>query len=114
MVMEVADFQVGIDTAFPLSLIINELITNALKYAFPGERRGTIFVGTEARPPSGMELVIRDDGVGLPMGFSMETSASLGMQLVRGLAQQIGGVLMPMEGSGTGFRLFFDPGYRLR
>lgn len=89
---EISDTTVNIDTAVPVGLIINELVTNALKYAFPRDATGTISIRTTAAASEDhIRLTVEDDGVGLPPSFSMRTVESLGMQLVSGLAAQING-----------------------
>lgn len=93
------DISVDIDAAIPVSLIINELLSNALKYAFPDGRTGIVRI-IAREPEAGVnELIVEDDGVGLPEDFSIETADTLGMQLVSGLAAQIRGDL---EIQGTG------------
>gem|GEM_PF-2526617 len=87
----------GLDTvsldvkrAVPLGLIVNELLTNAVKYAFPDERRGEIRV--ELREVAGrITLTIADNGVGLPPGFDMNAPGSMGLTLVKMLCDQIAG-----------------------
>jgi two-component sensor histidine kinase len=87
------DISVDIDAAIPVSLIINELLTNALKYAFPDGRSGTVRIIARAPEAGVNELIVEDDGVGLPPDFSLETADTLGMQLISGLAAQIRGDL---------------------
>jgi len=82
----------SVDRAIPCGLIVNELVSNAIKHAFPDDRAGTIRVAymqndREAR------LVVADDGVGAPEDFDAEQSDSLGLRLVRGLVQQLNGAL---------------------
>jgi PAS domain S-box-containing protein len=78
---------VGADTAVPLGIVLTELITNSVKYAFPTPRHGTILAQVHRRGPTRVEVVIRDDGVGM----SRLREGSLGYGLVRSLVQQIGG-----------------------
>ena len=82
------------DLAIPLGLFVNELVTNAIKHAYPGGG-GEIRVETRARPDGGLSLIVADDGVGLPPGFDLSGAArrSLGMRVIRGMARQIGGTL---------------------
>jgi two-component sensor histidine kinase len=89
--------------AVPLGLWLNELVTNALKHAFPGDRVGTVWIDLENQGES-IEVRVRDDGVGAPTTPSRDT---LGMQLVRILAQQLGGALHLDVSAGTAFRLRF-------
>jgi two-component sensor histidine kinase len=97
------------DLAIPIGLLINELVTTALKYAYPAERfpeGGEIRV--RASHGAGMLSVeVDDDGVGLPEGFEIgRASKSLGMRVVGSLARQLGGTLaIPPVGQGTAFRL---------
>ena len=77
------------DTAFPLGIVLTELVTNALKYALPAPREGTIVVGARRVPDGRVEVIVRDDGVG--MGTPRE--GSLGYGLVRSLTRQMRGEL---------------------
>lgn len=78
---------VDADTAVPLGIVLTELVTNAVKYAFPAPRSGTILVQARRRHPGWIELVVRDDGIGM----SSLREGSLGYGLVRSLVQQIQG-----------------------
>jgi len=82
----------------PLGLILNELLTNALKHAFPGDREGNVRVGLGPRGGS-MVLSVADDGVGLPPAFDHSDASGLGFTLVRALVDQLGGLLR-VEGAG--------------
>lgn len=93
-----------IDIAVPCGLILNELVSNALKHAFPGGRRGTIYI--ELQPGEAFNaLVVRDDGVGMPADFDLSKALTLGMRLVRTLADQIDGKLVMRTDGGTEVRL---------
>ena len=87
----VCEVHLPIDAAVPCGLIVNELISNALKHAFPDHRRGRILISFEH--PAGRQaiLTVEDDGVGVPEDFSFEQSETLGVQLVWMLAGQLGG-----------------------
>jgi two-component sensor histidine kinase len=76
------------DRAIPIALIINELITNATKYAHEG-RDGRIFVRLALPADDVIELRVRDEGVGLPAGFELRTATSLGMRIVQAFARQL-------------------------
>jgi len=77
------------DRAVPIGLIVNELVTNAFKYAFPAARQGTVTVRMERRPPSELSLEVSDNGIGCPD----DATEGLGSNLVRLLVQQLGGTL---------------------
>ncbi|MGF2037141.1 MAG: sensor histidine kinase [Nostoc sp. CmiVER01] len=81
----------GLDTAIPCSLIIHELVSNSLKYAFPAGRNGTIYIGMSENTEHEITLIVSDDGIGLPSNFNFKNMASLGWQLVDALANQIAG-----------------------
>ena len=98
-----------IDTAVPLSLIINELVTNALKYAFPPGRNGEIRVGL-GREGKALTLTVSDNGVGFPEGLGFRETDSLGMQLVTALVEQLDGTIELKREGGTEFRISLVPG----
>ncbi len=96
----------GIDQAIPAGLILNELVSNALKHAFPRGLRGSIVV--EGNSASGrVRLAIRDDGVGIPEGFHPEQSRSLGLRIVQILARQLKGTFDFERGGGSTFLVSF-------
>lgn len=78
-----------IDRAIPCGLIVNELVTNALKHAFPGQRRGTVTVELHRLPGNRVEVAVSDDGIGIPDSVDLSTLSSLGMQLVQVLTDQL-------------------------
>ena len=88
--IDVVDIALDLDTAVPCGLIVNELVTNALKYAFPDGREGSIHIGF-AHPESIFVLVVRDDGVGVPKDLDLQQTTSLGLRLVRILTEQLEG-----------------------
>lgn len=77
--------------AVPMGLIINEAVINTTKYAFPDGRRGEVFVSFKNTGNDNCELIISDDGVGLPADFDIDETDSLGMNLMRGLTDQLDG-----------------------
>jgi two-component sensor histidine kinase len=77
------------DRAIPLALIVNELVTNAAKYAFPDGSNGQIWVDLAQSDSSTAVVSVRDDGVGLPEGFDVSKSKGLGMRIVSALAKQL-------------------------
>jgi len=105
--LDVEETMFDIQTAIPLGLIVNELLSNALKYAFPGERKGQISVSLRAGEGNEFILTFNDDGVGLPPGVDLHRSESLGFQLVSMLVEQLDGRVDILRESGTGFRIAF-------
>jgi two-component sensor histidine kinase len=91
-------------------LILNELITNALKHAFPQERTGTVRVEVDQAPAGGVRLAVKDDGVGLPKDLDIRQADTLGMQLVCTLAEQLAAKLeVSRTDAGTTFEVVFQP-----
>ncbi len=89
LVLDIEKLALPVEKAIPCGLILNELITNALKHAFPGNRRGTVEVSLRSVGSAELTLSVADDGVGLGEGFSLQRSRSLGMQLISDLSRQI-------------------------
>ncbi len=104
--LDVADVPLTPDTAFPCGLIINELVSNSLKHAFPEGRSGTICIDLQ-RDGEALALTVADDGKGLPEGIDAASGGSLGLRLVRNLASQLGGALEVASGPGTRFTVRF-------
>jgi two-component sensor histidine kinase len=90
--------------AVPIGLIMNECITNALKYAFSDGHPGTIRI-VAGETQDGMFLEVSDDGVGMPPDFDPERSPGMGLQLVRMLADQLKGVFIWKTNGGSMFRV---------
>jgi two-component sensor histidine kinase len=93
--------------AVPLGLIINEAVTNSLKYAFPGGREGQISIALRQSDPSGCLLTIADDGIGLGADFDLSRSRSLGMTLMKGLSKQLNGSLKIESANGLTIQVRF-------
>ncbi|HEX8529864.1 MAG TPA: sensor histidine kinase [Cytophagales bacterium] len=93
--------------AVPLGLIVNEAVTNALKYAFPGGRPGTVRLSLHHLDPQQCELVVEDDGVGLPPALDLERSRSMGSQIMFGLSRQLEGDLRVESRGGVKVTLSF-------
>lgn len=89
LVLDLEPVEVSTAQAIPCGLILNELLTNSLKYAFTGERSGEVRVSLLANLQGAIRLRVSDDGVGLPADFPTRSSGSLGMQLVTDLARQL-------------------------
>jgi PAS domain S-box-containing protein len=102
--MQLSETRIDVRRTIPIGLIVNEILTNALKYAFPDDRRGRVRVGLNR---SGDELVLEvsDDGAGLPMDFDPEKSKGLGSKLILMLVKQLEGSLVLERGAGTVYRI---------
>jgi two-component sensor histidine kinase/HAMP domain-containing protein len=105
--VQVDEVALNLDYAVPCGLILNELITNALKYAFPNGRKGVLHIELRTELNQTLHLRVADNGVGLPAGLDVFTSKSLGLQLVNSLVAQIGGTLAVESGEGAGFLVSF-------
>ncbi len=101
------DVQLGIDTAIPCGLIINELVSNALKYAFPDGKRGRVTIDFHTEDGHNRVLVVKDDGVGLPPDLDFRNTETLGLQLVNTLVDQLEGHIELSRDHGTEFRITF-------
>jgi two-component sensor histidine kinase len=107
MDFDLEEIDLSIDTAVPCGLIVNELITNAIKHAFPKGRKGLIRVRFRRMKGKSAELTVRDDGTGLPAGFNPARAATLGLKIIHILTDQINGKLHVRSGKGAEFRLVF-------
>lgn len=108
--VQAPDISMDIDTAVPLGLIVNELLSNAYKYAFEGRAEGNIRLAIKRSKQAGeYKLTVTDDGVGLPDDFDPEKTTSLGMQLVQMFTEQLDGSLDWVNEQGTKFVLTFSP-----
>jgi two-component sensor histidine kinase len=100
--------QLDIERAVPCALILNELLSNSLKHAFPNASGGTIRISFHEAAPGVLELVFEDNGIGLPPdGVVGEDTKSLGLRIVGILARQLGGTLQQENGCGSRFVLRF-------
>ena len=105
---EIEDVHLDLNRAVSCGLIVNELVSNALKHAFPNDRDGTIAVEFKLLNDKGYVLTVRDDGIGLPAGFDPGRCDSLGLQLVQDLSQQLHGTMaVDSARPGTTFTLVF-------
>lgn len=96
-----------VNTAIPLGMIYNELLTNALKHAFPDDKEGEIKVILGRVGDDHAFLEVADNGVGLPQDFSLEDNRTLGLQIVQTLCQQIRAEIKIDRTQGTSFKIFF-------
>ncbi|MBE9183524.1 PAS domain S-box protein [Microcoleus sp. LEGE 07076] len=105
----------NIETAIPCGLIINELVSNSLKYAFSQSLAGEININFHKINSQQFHLSIQDNGSGLPAGFDVENTESLGLRLVRMLTNQLDGTLVVDSECGTCYNIsFVELKYRMR
>ena len=102
------DVYVDINKAIPCGLILNELISNALKHAFPGDRQGELQIIIRETKNTEIEIVVRDNGLGLPDDVDIHQPRSVGLYLVNGLVKnQLDGQIEVRRDNGTEFRIKF-------
>jgi PAS domain S-box-containing protein len=106
---DVKDVALGIDTAIPCGLIINELVSNSLKYAFPKDRAGEIKVSLCRNDKGEVEMRVRDNGIGMPEDFDFTMTDTLGLSLVNALVRQLQGKIELHREKGAGFIISFKP-----
>ena len=107
--LNITDIVLDISQSVPLGLILNEAITNAIKYAYPKGERGTVSISLQPADAERIELRIADNGRGLPPGFDWKNSPSLGLQLINLLAQQLNAKLSFINKNGLEIVLNFKP-----
>ena len=106
--LELEPLSLELSQAIPCGLILNELLTNALKYAFPDGREGDILVALRCDSDNFVTLGVADNGIGFPAGFEWNSSSSLGLRIVEILTRQLRGSLHRQPGTGADFSLSFQ------
>jgi two-component sensor histidine kinase len=109
---ELSELALELDDALPFGLLISEVISNSLKHAFPQGRGGEVSIFLHQQSDTTISLILSDDGIGLPRELDWITTRSLGLRLVRALAQQLRGVLEIRSKGGTEVRLTFQVRHR--
>jgi len=97
-----------LDEAIPCALIINELVSNSLKYAFPKRDRGEIIINFRQLDENSLCLTIKDNGIGIPQDLDLDNTNTLGLQLVKALTEQLQGNLVLNRNQGTEFKILFE------
>jgi len=110
---DVASMPLKIGTAIPCGLILNELVTNSLRFAFPDNRQGEILIRFGRLDAENLRLTVSDNGVGLPKGLDFKKTSTLGLMLVTGLTEQLGGTIDHRNHNGTEFDVSFPSNGRL-
>jgi PAS domain S-box-containing protein len=103
--VDIPDIPLDINTIIPMGMLVNELVTNALKHAFPGNAKGEIRVSANMDEKAGYTLAVSDTGVGLPEGLDVRDTDTLGMQLITMLSKQLNGSIEVLRDKGTEFRI---------
>jgi PAS domain S-box-containing protein len=106
--LKLEDVRLGIDVAVPLGMILNELVSNCLKHAFPGGRRGEISVTLTKSAGGEVSLSVADNGAGFPQGADFRGMKSMGMMMVSTLAEQLEGTVAMEQAGGTRFTITFS------
>jgi two-component sensor histidine kinase len=105
--LAIDEVPLSLERAIPCGLVVNELITNALKHGFKDGRTGTIRVELRPHGDCELSLTVQDDGVGLPAGFDVERVESMGLRLVSTLSEQLDARLVIRGDHGASFQLLF-------
>ncbi|UJH66859.1 sensor histidine kinase [Allomuricauda sp. SCSIO 65647] len=107
--VDIPDYKLSIDTVIPLGLVINETVTNALKYGIVGDNPGELTILLKALDGGRYEMFLGDNGKGFPKNVGPKTTPSLGLKLIHNLARQLrGSVTRETEKKGTYYRLIFE------
>jgi two-component sensor histidine kinase len=104
---------ISLDSIIPLGLAVNEIVTNSLKHAFPDEQKGCISLKLSQDASGMIEVMIVDDGIGLPNSTDIHTARSFGMQIIANLVKkQLHGSMEIQGGDGTVYRIRFKESTR--
>jgi two-component system, sensor histidine kinase PdtaS len=105
---DIAPLVLDVSQAVPVGLILNEAITNSLKYAFPDDRKAVIAISLSHIDPDHCLLSISDNGIGIPVHFKNKKPGSLGMSLIEGLSEDLGGNFSIENNNGTIIKISFE------
>ena len=106
--LDIEEVFLSLDISIPCGLIINELLSNALKYAFPENQKGEIYISVKELNDSKIQIKVEDNGVGFPEDLDINKVESLGMLLVNTLVEQIDGDIEIISKEGTKYLITFD------
>ncbi len=95
------------EESIPLGLIINEMVTNTIKYAFPDKKEGNLYIELK-KGKTDYTLIFQDDGIGLPDNIDLDNPTSLGLIVITNLTLQIGGEITILNCKGTGYKIVFE------
>ncbi|HEY8240166.1 MAG TPA: histidine kinase dimerization/phosphoacceptor domain -containing protein [Kiritimatiellia bacterium] len=114
LVTDMEPLHFSIDVAVPCGLLLNELISNALKHAFPQGRKGEVRIALRSGEDGNVSLVVGDNGVGVPPGIEIGSTQTIGLTLVKTLTEQLNGALDLKRNGGSTFTLTFRSGATAR
>jgi len=103
---EIQEVYLSVDKSIPIGLMVNEMITNAVKHAFPADRKGNIII-TLTKNQNKYEIKVKDDGIGMPKKINFQNPSTLGLKLVTILAEQLGGKVRIYRRKGTSIKCIF-------
>tara|TARA_B100000315_G_C14350446_1_gene483741 strand:- start:66 stop:455 length:390 start_codon:yes stop_codon:yes gene_type:complete len=104
----IAAISLNMDTAIPLGLVLNELLSNVFNHAFPAKNKGRVEIILQTRENNEIELIVADDGVSLPENYEVDNPTSLGLRLINGLVvNQLKGKIEVNSDEGTEFKIRF-------
>ncbi|GLU55224.1 hypothetical protein Dfri01_46850 [Dyadobacter frigoris] len=106
--ISIDDIDLDLNKAVPIGLILNEAVTNALKYAFPNKMEGIVHVILARQPDNYLLLQIQDNGIGLPEEFNFEEIKSFGIKLIKGLSEDLGGEMVIANDKGIRIEIRFE------
>ena len=108
MILDIDDVSLNIETAIPCGLLINEMVANSLKYAFPNQKNGEIKIELHSNNEDQFNLTVGDNGVGIPEEIDPEKAETFGMQLIKYLTKQLKGTIELDNNNGTKYQLKFN------
>ncbi len=108
MIIDIKEVLLNIETAIPCGLIIAEMVANSLKYAFPNKKGGEIKIELHSDDKNRFNLIVSDNGVGIPVDVDPENTDTFGMQLIKYLTKQLKGTMELDRSHGTKFKLLFN------
>lgn len=109
-IVDADNVRLGVDQAIPCGLILNEIVSNALKHAFAGRDCGTIRIVIHLDPTGHLSIAIEDDGIGHPLGEAWTSASSMGTMLISSLTSQVGGTVTMVVNNGTRYNIQIPPG----
>jgi len=109
--LDLKKIYLGLNKAIPFGMLVNEIITNVLKHAFPGKKKGNLSVKLYKDEKRKIHLIFNDNGIGIPEEIDIENPSTLGMQLIRDLTQQLDGEIQIKSNGGTQIKVIFPENY---